>query len=460
MVDAVVAQALTVYQDYVTSGVPSSGPNDPSKADVRALWTALGNVLDAFSSSPGAGFAGFATLAAMNADLNYVANSIGQVFADGTPANDGTYLKLGSSGSGSWSQVSTLTLAGLLIAITAETTRAEAAEATLTANLASEATSRAAADAALTTNLAAEAATRAAADLLLTPLTFTSLAIAPSRNSYPLNGSTAVWADQLVANGGSLPSASYNDVQEVEYMLRSARLLKKLIYFNPFAGGNMPAAQTPLVDRFGNRMASVISGSGFSEGAGLTGVVLGLGIIPDYADLAAVGIAIGAYLLSNMSSSIVPVIGCYDYSVYGLFPNFGGLQMMAWTGSSYTGGNVSSPLQYEYGDGSSSYFTQGIQVGARDAAGRAFLYFNNVQRAVQAPVINTSLFPTPVSRMDISSPLSTDAIQINSTQGALGGAFIGRGDWTADEVYSMGLILQYLNQNLATPRAVYPDGLT
>lgn len=112
MVDAVVTQALTAYRDYVTDGVPSSGPNDPAKADIRALWTMLGALIDS------AGIAGFATLAAMNADLNYPANTIGQVFSDPTPANDGTYLKSGASGAGSWVQYSTLTLAGLSAAIT------------------------------------------------------------------------------------------------------------------------------------------------------------------------------------------------------------------------------------------------------------------------------------------------------------------------------------------------------
>lgn len=43
----------------------------------------------------GGGAVGFLTLAAMNANLNYAAGTIGTVFDDGTPANDGTYLKAG-----------------------------------------------------------------------------------------------------------------------------------------------------------------------------------------------------------------------------------------------------------------------------------------------------------------------------------------------------------------------------
>lgn len=76
----------------------------------------------------GNGTVGFLTLAALNADLNFGAGTIAQVFSDSTPSNNGTYLKSGISGSGSWSQVSTNTLSSLATAIAAETARAEAAE--------------------------------------------------------------------------------------------------------------------------------------------------------------------------------------------------------------------------------------------------------------------------------------------------------------------------------------------
>jgi hypothetical protein len=456
MVDAVVAQALTVYRDYVTSGVPSSGPNDPSKADVRALWTALGNVLDAFSSSPGAGFAGFATLAAMNADLNYVANSIGQVFADGTPANDGTYLKLGSSGSGSWSQVSTLTLAGLLIAITAETTRAEAAEATLTANLASEATSRAAADATLTTNLAAEAATRAAADLLLTPLTFFTPAILPSRASMPLEGSAAVWADQGLANGGSFIANSFDAVQALEAQMRAYGVVDEAMYVLPFAGSNQVMARTPLVDRIGNRFPTVISGGGgFTETSGLTGVVLQTGIPPDYVGMMFAG-GIGIYSLVDQAGGYVPAVGCASsYSFYGLLPNYSNYAVYSMPGGS---GFVEGNLQYEAGDGSFGYTTKGAMFGARDDAARAFIYRNNTQMPVQNANLNTSQYFAPGQRLSGSTPPTTDTVQINSTLSALGMVVICRGDFDANKVIIWSFIMQTLQKNLN--RAVIPDGLS
>jgi hypothetical protein len=77
------------------------------------------------------GHVGFATLAAMNANLNFAPGTIGEVLADPTPSNDGTYLKVGASGTGYWTFESNQTLPGLAAAIAAETARAEGAEALL-----------------------------------------------------------------------------------------------------------------------------------------------------------------------------------------------------------------------------------------------------------------------------------------------------------------------------------------
>ncbi len=48
---------------------------------------------------------GFATKAAMDADLNYPANQIALVSGDPTPANNGYYRKVGASGTGSWAKL-------------------------------------------------------------------------------------------------------------------------------------------------------------------------------------------------------------------------------------------------------------------------------------------------------------------------------------------------------------------
>lgn len=130
MSNPIVLQANAVYRDYVVDGVASSGANEPIKPDIRALWALLGPALDS-ATGLGGGQVGYLTKADMDADLLHDAGTIAQVFSDSTPANNGTYLKSGASGSGSWDQISTLTLAGLQAALTAEVARATAAEAPL-----------------------------------------------------------------------------------------------------------------------------------------------------------------------------------------------------------------------------------------------------------------------------------------------------------------------------------------
>ena len=138
MTDAIVTQANSVYRDYSVDGVPSSGANNPAKADIRTLWATLAATLDSLSGAGAGSGNWFTTLALLNADLDFPANALAEVVADSTVSNNGIYLKSGSIGSGSWTQVSTVTLSGLSATIAAETTRATTAEA-LKAPLASPA---------------------------------------------------------------------------------------------------------------------------------------------------------------------------------------------------------------------------------------------------------------------------------------------------------------------------------
>jgi len=91
-----------VWRDYVTEGVPSSGKNQPAKADARAWSTWLENLVTSgvLSSGPW-----FATKEAMT--LGYAANTIAVVYDDPTAAENGLYTKVGASGSGSWTQITT-----------------------------------------------------------------------------------------------------------------------------------------------------------------------------------------------------------------------------------------------------------------------------------------------------------------------------------------------------------------
>lgn len=322
---------------------------------------------------------------------------------------------------------------------------------------------------ALNAAVATEASTRAAADTTLTTnvaniesAAFANPAVVTSGASAPMMGSTARWADQLVTNGGSLSSGSYNAVQQAEEMLRAFDLMRDLIYFNPLCGGNLISARTPLVDLFGNRLATVVSGSGFSEGSGLTGVVLDTGIIPDYAGVSRLGFTMGVYSLTSLGSSGAAgnyAIGYNDGTdtAYGIQPNDGGDMIFDWYGA---GGRSSGAMGFEYGDSSISYISQGVLIGSRDAAGRGTVWRNNV------PLVPASLPPATVAlpalgqRIDNTSPLSTGAISLISTTYALGAAFVALGDFDVNKAAAMTFILQTLNKNFGTPRAVYPDGLT
>src|ERR1700680_3588717 len=92
-----------VFRDYVTDGVPGSGPNAVNKHQAQALFTLYESLLNGSA----AGLA-YATLAAINADLAHNANSLATVYGDATPANNGMYVKSGASGSGSWARIGDL----------------------------------------------------------------------------------------------------------------------------------------------------------------------------------------------------------------------------------------------------------------------------------------------------------------------------------------------------------------
>jgi hypothetical protein len=62
--------------------------------------------LNAISVAQSSGTIGFATKALMDADLAHDANTVALVTNDETPANNGSYLKIGASGAGSWQQSS------------------------------------------------------------------------------------------------------------------------------------------------------------------------------------------------------------------------------------------------------------------------------------------------------------------------------------------------------------------
>ena len=79
------------------------GTNElPASASTTAAIAALGGRVDVIEAGQSAGMLGFATKAAMDADLAHPDGTLALVTNDSTPANNGTYRKTGSSGSGSW----------------------------------------------------------------------------------------------------------------------------------------------------------------------------------------------------------------------------------------------------------------------------------------------------------------------------------------------------------------------
>lgn len=99
------ATAATVFRDYETDGVPSSGARKPKKSEIRQLLGGYEAIINAFLSNGGLIFASKASL---DASLNYAANTMAWVLGDATVANNGIYRKIGGTGTGSWTRVSDL----------------------------------------------------------------------------------------------------------------------------------------------------------------------------------------------------------------------------------------------------------------------------------------------------------------------------------------------------------------
>ncbi|MBZ9719091.1 sialate O-acetylesterase [Mesorhizobium sp. AD1-1] len=84
---------------------PSSNPQQPVKAQLRAWGTWVEGIITAFLSNGGLIYASKASL---DADLAHAANSMAWVIGDATVANNGIYRKIGASGAGSWTRVADL----------------------------------------------------------------------------------------------------------------------------------------------------------------------------------------------------------------------------------------------------------------------------------------------------------------------------------------------------------------
>lgn len=93
--------AATIWRDNVTDGVPSTGYKKPEKIKIREWGTWLESLISAGSL----GEVWKATKTILDADLTHAADTVAVVYNDSTAANNGFYVKVGASGSGSWTQV-------------------------------------------------------------------------------------------------------------------------------------------------------------------------------------------------------------------------------------------------------------------------------------------------------------------------------------------------------------------
>jgi len=93
--------ANTIFRDFATDGSPGSGIHDPLKPEIRE-W---GTWLESLISSGSLGDNWFATKTLLDADLAYAANTVAVVYNDATTSQNGFYVKVGASGTGSWTQI-------------------------------------------------------------------------------------------------------------------------------------------------------------------------------------------------------------------------------------------------------------------------------------------------------------------------------------------------------------------
>lgn len=97
---AITDTAAAAFRDYTTDGVPASGANEPVKSEIRALFAQIEQTMGTLAL--GGVDVTEDTRANLNADLAHAADSVGLVYADATDANNDLYVKVGGSGTGSW----------------------------------------------------------------------------------------------------------------------------------------------------------------------------------------------------------------------------------------------------------------------------------------------------------------------------------------------------------------------
>lgn len=264
------------------------------------------------------------------------------------------------------------------------------------------------------------------------------------------NGAAPVWFDKATALGDSPAAASFTALRYFEEMLRNFGLIDKLLYLNPRLGSTPAGALTPLLDKVGYGLdVAPASFSSFTEASGLTGVRVDTGINPDYAGMNRFGMSMGMYSLTAAAaaSGAIFAIGGPNY---GLFPNNANLLILDWFGAA--NGRVQGALLSSTATPTSTFPTAGLLCGTRDPSGISRVYRNGVPLGT-SNVLNTA------SQLGGVAPSAIGTINVDTTNAASGGDFIGL-DLDPDDIMALTQAFQFLNANLATSRAVNPDGLS
>jgi hypothetical protein len=103
---AITDALAAAFRDYVTTGVPASGAHEPVKSEIRALGPLIESAIG--STTLASVDVTKTTKSLLDADLAHDADSTALVYADSTDANNDLYIKVGTSGSGSWTNTHAL----------------------------------------------------------------------------------------------------------------------------------------------------------------------------------------------------------------------------------------------------------------------------------------------------------------------------------------------------------------
>lgn len=99
--------ADSAFRFYVTDGVPGSGINEPTKPEIRNVFTEIDSQVATLAGAQFAGFIVFDTKASADGNLNYAANT-GAIIYNDTDTNNGVYRKSGGVGAGAWNRVAAI----------------------------------------------------------------------------------------------------------------------------------------------------------------------------------------------------------------------------------------------------------------------------------------------------------------------------------------------------------------